>query len=336
MRKIRAATLNIWSGLNYHGLIKMGEYEIPEVRAARFELLVSQAKELNPDILVLNEANPHPFYARKIAQALGMDVVGHMGVSGLRAGAIGLPVNLREADLILASKELNLKYKKRIRLGGPGIVRKSFSFHHTNHTQAVLATIELNGRELFICATHWFAAPDCFGSSDERLEQLCKQWQFPRSDLKKSRQRLQKDQKWKEGEARRLIRFLQNEVPAGAPLLVLGDFNAAPQWREIEMLKSSGLIDCFEAAGDGEGITWHPDGNSNLINYYIEETQVRQKNLYHQLHALDEMDNRRIDYIFAGGSLNRENITQSGVVFDRAVDGLHISDHYGVTADLVL
>lgn len=105
---LKMVTINVWSGLDYKGTLKMGEYETPEVREARYQALLAELKKLSPDVVGLNEANFLPDYAKRLAADLGFDYLHHVGVSGVRIGRVGLPWNLREGDAILARKELRL------------------------------------------------------------------------------------------------------------------------------------------------------------------------------------------------------------------------------------
>jgi len=59
-------------------------------------------KELSPDIIAVNEANKLPGYARSLSKELDYDQIHHIGLGGLRIGPIGLPVYLREGDVLLA------------------------------------------------------------------------------------------------------------------------------------------------------------------------------------------------------------------------------------------
>ena len=93
---LRILDINVWSGLDYKGSIKMGEYETESVREKRYQALLTQIKQLDPDIIGIHEANKLPYYAKRLAEAIGYDVFYHVGVAGVRLGPIGLPCNLRE------------------------------------------------------------------------------------------------------------------------------------------------------------------------------------------------------------------------------------------------
>ncbi len=102
-------TINVWSGLDYRGSFRMGEYERKEVRERRTQALIGELQRLSPDVVALNEANKLPGYGRRLAKALGYDRVWHVGLGGLRAGPVGIPSNLREGDALLARPGLALR-----------------------------------------------------------------------------------------------------------------------------------------------------------------------------------------------------------------------------------
>ena len=71
--EIRILTINVWSGLTYKGFFKMGEYEHHPDR--RYELLVSEIRNLDPDILAIQEANPLPYYVERLAADLNYQAI---------------------------------------------------------------------------------------------------------------------------------------------------------------------------------------------------------------------------------------------------------------------
>lgn len=108
------------------------------------------------------------------------------------------------------------------------------------------------------------------------------------------------------------------------PAILVGDFNAEPESDEIRYLRGWHVIDgqttcfydAFAFAGDGgRGIT-----------FARRNTLAREAN---------EPD-RRIDYIFVQppDRDRRGEILSARVVFDEPEDGVFVSDHFGVYAEL--
>ena len=151
--ELRVVTINVWAGLDYKGSLKMGEYQDRETRDRRTQILIEQLRELDPDVIALNEANKLPRYARMLARELGYDQTCHVGLGGVRAGPLGLPLNLREGDVILARKLLQLEGGGRKQLSG-GPVGNFFTFHFADATQVIGARIQVVGRKVYVFNTH--------------------------------------------------------------------------------------------------------------------------------------------------------------------------------------
>ncbi|MEK6193668.1 MAG: hypothetical protein N2F24_05515, partial [Deltaproteobacteria bacterium] len=133
---LKVLDINVWSGLDYIGTLTMGEYESAAIREKRYQALVKQIKELDPDVIGVHEANKVPGYAKRLAADTGCEVFQHVGVGGVRLGPIGLPWNLREGDAILVKKELNPEFVGRLQLSG-GYVGKWVTFHFADATQVL-------------------------------------------------------------------------------------------------------------------------------------------------------------------------------------------------------
>jgi endonuclease/exonuclease/phosphatase family metal-dependent hydrolase len=116
------------------------------------------------------------------------------------------------------------------------------------------------------------------------------------------------------------------------PSIIAGDFNAAPDAASIRYLtglqalegRSVHYHDAWAVAGDGAGLTWTTE-NPNAAGAIGQ--MVGQP-----------MHGRRIDYIFVGGwdahPKARATVRNAKLVFDEPVDGVWLSDHYGLCADI--
>jgi len=135
-KSLRILDINVWSGLDYIGYIKMGEYETYSVREKRYQALLSQIKRLDPDVIGIHEANKLPDYAERLAKAIGYEVFFHVGVGGVRLGPVGLPWNLREGDVILTKKYLNPQFAGRKQLSGWHVGNR-VTFHFSDATQVI-------------------------------------------------------------------------------------------------------------------------------------------------------------------------------------------------------
>ncbi len=313
-------TINVWSGLDYRGSLKMGEYEPKVVREQRTRLLIEQLKELAPDVVALNEANKLPRYARLVAAELGYDRVWHVGLGGLRAGPVGIPCNLREGDVLLARPELELHRAGRRQLSG-GPVGNFFTAHLADATQVVAGRIRLADRQVYLFCTHWHASPFPTAAYLAELERWRESGQLSEKDYQKRVAEAREGQEWRLSEARKMLDFIER-VAGGAPAILLGDFNALPDSEELALVRQAGFADAFALAGSGQGITWDDGGNANIrLQHRADPGEIPQ-----------DPPSKRIDYIFVRGA--GLAVTHARVVLDRPVAGQYPSDHYGVLAEI--
>jgi endonuclease/exonuclease/phosphatase family metal-dependent hydrolase len=317
---LTVVTINVWSGLDYRGYLKMGQYEQKAVRKQRTGVLVEQLKALAPDLVALNEANRLPRYARRVARDLGLDRVWHVGLGGLRAGPVGLPVNLREGDVILARPQLQLHPAGRRQLSG-GPVGNFFTAHLADATQVVAASIRAGGRTVYVFCTHWHASPFPTEAYRAELERRKADGRLDAKGYDKLLAEAVDGEKWRRGEAEKTLAFVQR-VAAEEPAILLGDFNALPGSEEIALLRQAGFVDAFAAAGSGPGVTWDASHNPNIR---------LQQETYPEEIPEDPAD-KRIDYIFVRGA--QLGVVRAEVVLNRPVNGLYASDHYGLLAQI--
>jgi len=118
------------------------------------------------------------------------------------------------------------------------------------------------------------------------------------------------------------------------PTLIAGDLNAAPDAASIRFLtglqslngRSVCYHDAWSVAGDGDGHTW-TETNPNALSGMKQI--IGQKNY-----------DKRYDYVLVGSwdahPKGRAEIKSAELVFDRPVDGIWPSDHFGVMVDLEL
>jgi len=323
---LKVVTINVWSGLDYIGNFKMGEYESQVVREQRYQILVNQLKQLDPDVIALNEANKLPRYARSIAKDLGYDQVHHLGVAGIHFGPIGLPVNLREGDVILAKKSLKLKSASRKQLSG-GYVGKFLTFHFADATQVVGATIELNGQKIFIFNTHWHASQF---ANQEMLTKFTTQYldgELAGSEYLNLINDAVTGKEWRLNEARKMVTFI-NQTAGDNPVILMGDFNDLCDSEPIGSVLQAGFTDTYPAVNSDQGYTWDELLNANIQTHYLTSQLPTIREGGQKGKPAANVRRDRIDYIFARG--DELKINASKVVLDQLENNLHPSDHFGV------
>ena len=334
--ELKVITINVWSGLDYEGTLKMGEYESKEVRRGRYNLLVKEIKRLDPDVVAINEANLLPKYSRKMAKDLNMDQIYAVGLGGIHFGYVGIPVNFREGDAILAKKGLKLKSLGRKRLSGGGIINNFMTFHLTDACQVIGGVIKFAGKDVYIYNTHTHASPPNLPWFIEKLEKAKNEGRLTEEGLITAKELVVEDYLWRLGEIRDIIKWVNKVTPTGKPVVLVGDFNAEIDTVEMKQVIDNDFIDTFAAVNpDLKGYTWNPETNLNIKTFYNTEgaMTLREADGASPKKIADKLDDfilKRLDFIFVSESIGKDNVVESSVVFDREEGGQHPSDHYGV------
>jgi endonuclease/exonuclease/phosphatase family metal-dependent hydrolase len=63
------------------------------------------------------------------------------------------------------------------------------------------------------------------------------------------------------------IEAILTEWGGTQPAVLVGDFNARPEWRQVEELTSAGWVDSWGEAGSGDGLTSSSDDPRYRIDY---------------------------------------------------------------------
>jgi endonuclease/exonuclease/phosphatase family metal-dependent hydrolase len=336
---LKVLDINVWSGLDYIGTLTMGEYESDAVREKRYQALLQQIRELDPDVMGVHEANKLPGYAKRLADDIGFAAFYHVAVGGVRLGPVGLPWNLREGDAILVKKKLNPEFVGRRQLSG-GYVGKWITFHFADATQVLAIRITIDGTPLYIYATHWHAsltdAPAIMAKAELLVQSnaaYSEEYQALQADIKTGAM-------WRLSEAEKTIAFIQ-ETAGDNPYILMGDFNAESHSKEIQVLTGHGMIDTFARTNAGKpGLTWDPATNLNQQTHYLGTVPQEENGLMAAIQAVDKTLSNRIDYIFVGPgeALDSGQLTikDSRVVMKKIIDGVHASDHYGIYSELIV
>jgi endonuclease/exonuclease/phosphatase family metal-dependent hydrolase len=324
--EIRILTINVWSGLTYRGFFKMGEYEHhPE---KRYELLLSEIHRLAPDVVAIQEANPLPRYAKRLAKDLDYEFIYHVALGGIRFGGFGIPTNMREGQAILVKKPWTITRLGRKSLSGGGIVTNWFSFHFHEVTQTLLGRAVINGKPLYIYNVHLHAGPFKGAALDTILKHLLQE--MTPEKVEEAKKAAEKDMERRKVEITNLAKFVEETLPPRTPAIMLGDFNTTVESGELEpVLSGVRWVDSFRFKNPHEeGFTWDPQNNPNY------RPEVALKNPYDILHAHHGSHSYRIDFIFANGNIPKSHILESRVVLTPA-NGFCPSDHYGVLTTIV-
>lgn len=335
-QSLRVATLNMWSGLDYHGTFSIGEYETPEVRERRLRMVEEMLRTKRPDVVALQEVNPVGNLARRIAQTCDYDVLYQRVNSGLKIGDLGIPWNLNEGIAILARKHLKLELVDVWSLSNTtGIVGNHISFHSTEHNVALVGKIEVQGIPIILVNVHTVAVVPVDSMNTANLERILASSSASSSRQQEAMKKYRATAEQIRLELNKLAEHLTRVQP-GTPMIVLGDLNASPNSMEVEeFLSSARLFDAADAVGETNIVTWDAQRNSNtrFSQDSLDASGTRLTPL-ELLSAVYDGRSRRIDFVLLNSAFEKQDVKNIDVVLDSAQAGLFASDHYGLLAEL--
>jgi endonuclease/exonuclease/phosphatase family metal-dependent hydrolase len=330
---LRILSINIWSGIDYTGILSYGEYEDKDRRRLRFNALVSQIKNLNPDIVFIQEANFVGRIARKLAADLGYTEIHQVVNAGIKFGPVGLPMNFKEGLVILARESLSLERADVWKLSGSfGIHGSVFSMHFDESVLALVGRILVNNTPVYLVNVHLHAVM----AENRTLIEQYRTHANPdeAGDIERVYTSIERNYK----ETVRLVGKLQQLTPE-IPVIIAGDFNADPDSRSMRyLLTEVDLMDTFEKSRNtGLRHTWDYRQNSN-IRVYIDPASAEKDSVwdFRTLKVLSDTVSRRIDYILLSRHFSAGDVADSRIVLASYIGGVQASDHFGMFAEISL
>lgn len=334
-KTVRVLTVNIWSGVDYKGVWKFGEYEPEERRESRFLSLLHQIKLLEPDVIFIQEENFLNRYVKRLADSLSFDVIHQIVNAGIKFGNIGLPTNFKEGIAILADPSLHLQKVDAWKLSGsPGIHSTGVTIHFSEAVLALVGQIMINNTPVYLVGVHLHAAPPDYPGIKENLDEYLRNGSITRKEFEATLKTWEKGRKRREREVNRLLQNIKR-LPHAPPVIAAGDFNADSASPEMKHFMSDGsFIDTYEYGSKNRPYTWDPERNTNID--YSTELPDQSESINERLLLFSAGDGiaRRIDYIFLNDRFLPEHILNSAVVIDSMIQGVYASDHYGFIAEI--
>ncbi|RPI91906.1 MAG: hypothetical protein EHM32_09905, partial [Spirochaetales bacterium] len=327
---------NVWHGIDGKGTLKMGEYEPAAVREKRYTLLVAGLKEMNPDIVGIQEANRVRSYARKLARDIDREAVWKVGNSGIKLFGLGLPVNFSEGLAVLAKKEYKNELLSSKRLSGGGIQREYFSSHLSEVRYAIAARVYIENKPLIVfnVHTHFGLIPDetTRGKIDDMIARAEISYESKAALLKE----IDEGHQWTESDILALLAFVKQTVKKhDHPYIIMGDFNTTLKSEALrKLIAELGLIDPWAIKNPGQkGYTWDPTVNPNTKHDgspYMADGKTPKSGIDALEAEFDRTSPRRIDFIFLSKHFGTESVKSARLIFNEPVDGAFVSDHIGV------
>ena len=308
-RTVKILTINVWSGLDYRGTFSFGEYENDETRDKRFDVLVKQIKQYDPDIIFTQESNPVNKFASKLADELDYDEIHQVCNAGIKFGPVGIPTNFKEGLVILARKNLQLEEHNVEKLTGSiGIYGDLLTIHFDESHFYLAGKIKVNDIPIYLINAHLGAEPpyDSVGVQKRKNE----------------------------------VESILNYITElnQHPVILGGDFNAAPESEEIKNISRSELLfDTFSKNYSKKTFTWDPLQNSNIIFSANHFDACGEKLSDEEIKSAD-YDNtpRRIDYIFVNHKFSADDVLYTDIVLNSPFDSIYASDHFGLLTNISL
>lgn len=352
---LRVATFNTWHGLNGVGLVRFGEMESRSERLVRLAKQIDTLKQLEADIVCLQEVNPLPFRAYWYAKQLNKKVYFATANAGLKFG-FGIPSNLNEGLAILCprnweshyvgTKHLNAKFNfAPLRLS---LVANAFLSLQASENRIAFAVrvvmpasrrmTEFQGSQsVLVVCTHLYHGAGLNAAALNVLEKAKLSGQMTDTEYTALMKTLQKSDEVRELQINELLSWISSQQRPGEPVLMMGDFNTEPSSNAIQLVRGEGWTDAWNVAKENaEGDTWDP-----VQNRFASRTQKSiQVNAQAkgQAKVVEELDliPKRIDYIFSKPW--DENRSEIVGCFGKQLSTVRFgvgdeSDHFGVACD---
>ncbi len=337
-KPLRVITINVWSGLDYHGFWNFGEYEPADRRELRFQLLVRQLKNLDPDVVYIQEANPVCEFSRRLADSLSFDETHQVCNAGIKPVVVGPPFNFEEGIAILAQKELRLKHYAVWKLSGSfGLYGDVISLHFDESEFALVAQITSNGQPTFLVNVHLSAFPP----EDSVVMQKVREWRATDSisveDEANIPEILSNGSRRRMSEVENILKNIA-KLPQSIPVVLGGDFNSEIDSREMSELVQSKVFRNAGGSYFGEGqFTWDAARNENVAYSIMAlDADGEPGDLAGRLSAAYDSKRRVIDYVFLSRHFAGVEVQRTAIVLDSSSGGVHASDHFGILAEIPL
>lgn len=329
---MKILTFNLWHGLTQNG-ISLKSVERPQERETRLEGFLRLAREAGPDLIFLQEVNPAPALARRIARELHMDEIHKVCNSGVKL-LWGVPLTFRSGQVILARKDLRLERIDALKLPGSGFgwCGDHFSLQLTEHRYTLVGRIHWHGRAITVAGVHLHHTRALNQEALHGLAACVEDGTLSAQERDEIVGAVAKLAGRRRSQVSALVDHLHPNGD-GPPVILGGDFNAPPDSTEIrDLLMKGGFIDSYAERGVPPGFTWDPDRNPNVARSFGSFMDVRPSEKA-AADILKEMDrvHSRIDYVFLSRAFRRDQIVSSELFGTQALaGGLRCSDHFGV------
>ncbi len=329
-------TFNLWHGLNPKGKVRFAEYDSPGEREGRRQCFIHHVRRLDPDVMFLEEVNPAPDYARRLARELNYDYTFVVDNSGLKIGSLGIPTNLRSGLAILAKKDLRLHGLGGRKLSGSfGWAGRWSSLQTKEFRYAAAGEIRVNGRRILLMGTHLHHGPEADAEIRETLAALVAKNAISQARADEIVRDFDRASRRRRQELEKAIAFARSFGMDQGAMLFAGDFNASPDAPELTWLKKDLGFRSVTADDDPTKLlmTWDYQRNPNT-HFFADFVPVNEFEpvVMDALQPVIVKQTKRLDYIFHRGMDGWLVLRDSGLFANSPFEGRFCSDHFGIFA----
>jgi endonuclease/exonuclease/phosphatase family metal-dependent hydrolase len=318
---LKVATLNTWHGLDGHGTLRFGCLESRAERMARLNRQVTALKNLNADILLLQELNPLPFRAHWYASKLGMRATYVTCNSGIKLGW-GPPFNLNEGVgiffptdwqyQVLGKKRLSGEFRlSPFRISAINNPFYSFQLHESRVAFAVRLFIPPEKRvgayegrtSLIAVVAHLHVSPAQTPRNQQIVQQALEQGHITKEDVGLILRSFKSANTRRLNEVENLLTWIETLRRPDEPVIMGGDFNCEPESPPYNAIVRRGWSDLWSESGNPDDLlasaTW--DAPRNSLTARVKDFQHALKRKHPNVaEVLKETDSipRRIDFLF--------------------------------------
>jgi len=331
---LKIMTFNVWHGLRGERRMRL-QGEDPERKERRFEWQIELIKELDPDVLLLQEVNPNARESRKYAEALGYDQVKKVTSCGIHLPPIKIPSNMNDGLAILARPELGLRKAGKKRLSGNAACTASFGFQTKESRYVLLGEITVAGRPILLATTHLSSPPKVPDDFEAQLATLVDENKLTGGQRDEILAKMTSKNERHADEVSGILLEIdkhREKRPGDEPyahVVLTGDFNTEPDTGPIARIIQAEFV---SAADDPSFRTFDPVKNQDnhaigsrrtpsLPTFDVEELE--------EVLAVRGAESRQIDYIFVSDNMVP---VSASLVMNEPRDGIYPSDHFGLIA----
>jgi endonuclease/exonuclease/phosphatase family metal-dependent hydrolase len=333
--RLRLLNINTWHALSFRPGFRTEIVQTPEERELRAQALVQGIRELEPDVVTLQECFPQPAFARRVASALSFQVASCVMNAGVRVLGVGVPVGLLSGEglAILSRPGLRMRPLGARSLSGIGLVGPRLSLQITPRQMALSCALDCGGRPIRVVTGHLryeWATLEGFRSGWSALRERGAVQDLPAPGLLRE---VSANIAARDAELAALAGFVE-EHQARAPTVLAGDLNLdddAPQLARF--CKRVSMESALAARGDSR-CTWDPDRNPNTrASTDLRHVDGTLRDLRARVAAYHDQLPQRPDHVLVEQGPLWLHLVDARVVLDSPRGGILPSDHYGILAD---